>query len=720
MQSLWARAGQAHRCGCRACSTAVGAVGKRATSAAGRRKATFAEIFTACYSSVFATAAVVDALRKDERRKELDRQLEEAKRELSELRQRSSKGSAKTESADSDLSIHQMDALWKSLKEIYINRPFMKEIDKPATIDKSELVAELTGDYYNAADEPSLRALGQIDYEKLEKAIMAEERNTRISFRESLTQAQLLRESQTVEGLVQQLLYRAEILDNNATTSASFDEARGLAAKGYPKFSFRSIDPVKASRNTSTLNTHIRALVETEDLSWKEKIGRVCYNLLVSAHPPDMHTYNTLIVAFDKSGHHAFSDALVHSFFYRLKLKPTPSTFTAILNHYKLTNNHGQFLRTLACLAGLDGQSGGKVGRRHVQDVENWGMETWAANTKMRTRTGDWFWEHVPLNVPLVESVLNGLLHFKLFDEAASFFVSCMRSGVALSTRAVRQVFDECVAALDWRAAVRLVQGLSDSRKRWERLLSQEDDHAAAHLVGRVFALIDLCGLGTHDQQPSERCLANLNISGPKLNQLLESLSRVNQLLLDVNPDSLQTQNATGDTGFSLSKSRVLQFESMWKEYKFVRKTTASIESKLLYPEFSPTFRASLAMHIGTTAVQKSLILAQELDDAWPPNETRPQELTQAICDGQVLDGQGLVEEMEAMTINDKRVEHQEEGPEPREAATSSMVARGWNREQNQAISDGLRFKPRGLLAWQRPSHRTVYAEERRQWAVGS
>ena len=39
----------------------------------------------------------------------------------------------------------------------------------------------------------------------------------------------------------------------------------------------------------------------------------------------------------------------------------------------------------------------------------------------MRTRTGDWVWEHVPLNRALVEEVITGLLHFKLFDQAASF-----------------------------------------------------------------------------------------------------------------------------------------------------------------------------------------------------------------------------------------------------------------------------------------------------------
>ncbi|OAA41355.1 hypothetical protein NOR_05433 [Metarhizium rileyi] len=719
MQYLWVRAGRAHRCGCRACSTAVGVAGRRATGAAGRRKATFAEIFTACYSSVFATAAIVDAVRKDDRRKELDRQLEEAKRELGELLERSNPISPKTEANTSDISIKQMDILWKSLKAIYQNRPYMKEIDKPAMIDASELVANLKENYYNAEGEYYLRSSSQIDYEQLERAIMDEEQDSRISSREALNQIQLLRESQSVEYLVRQLLRRAELIDTDLNECPSFTEARGLTERGYPNFSFRSVNPGKASKNTIALNRQIRHLVNTNDLSWKEIIGRVCYNIFVSAYPPDMHTYNTLIVAFDRAGRHAFSDALVYSFFHQRLLKPTPSTFTAILNHYKITHNHGQFLRTLACLTGLEEKYGGKMGRRHVKDIELWGMEKLAANTSLRTRTGNWVWEHVPLNIPLVETVLNGLLYFKLFDEAASFFVSCMRAGVSLSSRAVKQLFDECVAALDWRAAVRLVRGLSNGQKRWEVLLSQEDVDTAAHLVGRVLALIDFCGLNSHGEHVGEKRLKNLDISGPKLHRLLDSLVKAKLLLPDVYSGSLQAANAEARTESSRSKSRLLQLESLWKEYVFVRKTTNSIESKLLCPEFSSTFRTAMAMHIGASAVRKSLMLAREFQDAVSPNVSPSHQSPRAIRNNYTSDEESLGEGIEAVTVTDDWMELQGGSKLQDLQKTASTATADWSRKQDRLASQGLCFKSRGLLTWQRPSQRIVYTE-RRQLVVGT
>lgn len=721
MQSLWSRAGQAHRCGCRACSTAVGAVGRRAAAGA-RRKPTFAEIFTACYSSVFATAALVDAVRKDDRRRELDRQIEETRKELSDLREQARSTSASNSPQPTELSPQQMDTLWKSLKTIYINRPYMKEIDKPAMACSSELVSSLKAEYYNSPTDAALQASRRTNYEQLERAIMAEERDSTVAFREPRNKLQLLNESSSIEHLVQQFLRRAEILDESSEACPSFEEARGLAQKGYPNFTYRSINPKSASKNTLTLNKRLRSLVGNDELGLKEKIGRVCYNLLVSAHPPDMHTYNTLIVAFDKSGQHTFSDALVHSFFHQRLLKPTASTFSAILNHYKMTNNHGKFLRGLACITGLDTLTGSKLGRRHVNDVQlSPQLRKWAADTTLRTRTGDYVWEHVPLNLPLVESILTGLVHFKLFDDAASFFITCMRSGVEVSTRVVIQVFDECIAALDWRAAVRLVRGLSNSHKKWQRLLTLQDNTAnAAYLVSRVIVLLDLCGLCSQGQSPSKQCLDNLDISRAKLNKLLASLANTNLILTDAQSGVLGAAITPDDTSLSLSTSRLLQIESLWKEYEFVRKTTASIESKLLYPEFGPIFRESMVQYIGNMAIQRSLNLTQELEGAtWPSNTSSqwPQRKLRLDLPGhaQPDDQEGKIIKEEELRWQDHALPNMGEPLQGTAVACTSSI--GYGRFQEGTAANGLPLRPRGLLTWARPGNRLVYPE-RRQWAL--
>lgn len=613
MQTLWSRAGQARRTGCRACDTAVNALGRRVTTGTRQRKATFAEIFTACYSSMFATAAVVDAIRKEDKRQDLDRQLEETRRELAELHMlrvlEETRISPKFEDEHVDLTPEQMDQLWQSLKDIYTNRPFMKEIHRPVTLRVSEFLTRLRTQHYDCPDEATMLILRRTDYERLECAIQEEEIDIRLPHREHLNQRHLFNDTRTIVHMIKQLLDRAAAHDKSSSSSPSWEEARQMVETRSHTFTFSSIDPARAKQNTAHLNRRLREVVNSQELGLKEKVGRVCFNLLVSAHPPDMHTYNTLIVAFDKHGHQFLSESLVNSFFHYRRLKPTPSTFVAILNHYKDSNNHGKFLRALACMTGLDTQTGAKIRRRHVGDMISASMGGQdKSKSRTTTTTGDWTYEMVPLHQPLIESVIHGLLHFKLYDQAANFFVSSMKAGVLLSTSTVRQVFDECIIALDWQAAVRLILGFTNCRQdTWSRMLLNCDD-GVSYLVGRLHVLLDLCGLQS-SSQVSKSMLANLDISIPRYRDFLEALDRLDSAA------ALDTHRSTRDAtldALNSSNSRLLQIESLWKEQALVRRTTQSIESKLLSSSFPPEFRASMALHIGNSAMEQTIRLSEE------------------------------------------------------------------------------------------------------------
>ncbi|KAM0430501.1 hypothetical protein ACHAPT_005848 [Fusarium lateritium] len=712
MQSLWSRAGQAHRCGCRVCETAVSALGRRVTTAASRpRKVTFAEIFTACYSSMFATAAVVDAVRKEDRRQELDRQLEETRRELTELQMLRTLETNRVTSnlaADQDeMNISQMDHLWKALKDIYTNRPYMKEISKPVTVRVSEFLNRLQADYYQCPDETTMLALRQTDYERLEQAIMDEEIDRSLPHRTPISQKHLHNDSRTVVHLVRQLLDRADAHDKSTSPSPSFDEARQMAT-GKVSYTFDSIDPARARRNRITLNRRLREVVDSPDLGLREKVGRVCYNLLVSAYPADMHTYNTLIVAFDKHGHKYMSEPLVNSFFYYRRLQPTPSTFVAILNHYKNSQNHGRFLRALACLTGLDTQTGAKLGRRHVDDLIP--TQVQERRDKSSTRTGDWIWEHAPLNKPLIEAVIGGLLHFRLFDQAAIFFVSCMKANVVLGTNTIKQLFDECILALDWKAAVRLIQGFTNCPNAWQSMLMGRNE-GTTYLIGRLHVLLDLVGLRASDDQVSKSTLDNLSISNRGFRRFLNALKKIDST------SQLQLQNSTTQLVNS-PESRLLQIEALWKEQATVGRIRLSIESKLLYPDFRPQFRESMALYIGNTATEQTLQLNEELIDVLSqlPVSKHVQEIL-AECEPFRSDAVDEVTEVQGQQpagedqAEETGVSFRHEGaaivlPEP-----TTISAGRISKTPGQ-----LRARPRRLITWPVPDQRPAYLVQG-QWA---
>src|SRR5450432_2622353 len=79
MQVIWSRVAQTSSCRCNACLHSATKLARRTTTAASKRQLKASDVFTLCYSAMFATAAVVDAKRKDERRKQWDRAIEEAK-----------------------------------------------------------------------------------------------------------------------------------------------------------------------------------------------------------------------------------------------------------------------------------------------------------------------------------------------------------------------------------------------------------------------------------------------------------------------------------------------------------------------------------------------------------------------------------------------------------------------------------------------------------------
>ncbi|KAH6977111.1 hypothetical protein BKA56DRAFT_587690 [Ilyonectria sp. MPI-CAGE-AT-0026] len=621
MQSLWSRAGQAHRCGCRVCDVAVSTLSRRVTTAATRpRKPTFTEIFTACYSTMFASAAVVDAIRKEDQRRELDSQLEDARRELAELQivraMEAKRIAANVDAGQPELTLDQMNALWDSLKEVCASRPFLKEINKPVTLSVSELLARLHDEHYHNPDPATMQALRQTDYERIELAIQEEELDTNIHRREPQTQEQLHRDSRTVVQLVRQLLKRAELKDKSSHPCPSVTEAYTLASRHTQSFTFASIDPPQARKSTYLLNRQLREIINSPSLGLKEIVGRVCYNILVSAYPPDMHTYNTLIVGFDKLGHKSLAESLVNSYFHKRRIYPTPSTFVAFVNHYKDSSNALEFLRMIACITGIDTQTGAKIGRRLRIDIEQLeASPEWARGEGM-TPAGDWVNKNVPLDQPLIEAILNGLLDFRMFDQAVTFFLSCMNASVSVNTSVVRRLFDECILALDWRAAVHLVRGFTHGQNIVPSMLGRGDEKA--YLVSRLRVLVDICGLSRSGQTVSKSALANLDIPSTKFGQFMKALAEADGTSA-LNTDSSNSTLAQSelDQAASSSRSRLLQIESMLRELRYVERETCGVESKLLYPNFSLEFRTSMAFFLGECRIQHSIELEQDCADAF-------------------------------------------------------------------------------------------------------
>src|SRR5579862_2032461 len=83
MQTIWSRAKPTpSSCRCTSCISVAAAIARRATTSATRRRLKVGDTFTAFYSAIFATAALVDAKIKEDRRNGLDRMIQEAREDV--------------------------------------------------------------------------------------------------------------------------------------------------------------------------------------------------------------------------------------------------------------------------------------------------------------------------------------------------------------------------------------------------------------------------------------------------------------------------------------------------------------------------------------------------------------------------------------------------------------------------------------------------------------
>ncbi|RDA88472.1 hypothetical protein CP532_6682 [Ophiocordyceps camponoti-leonardi (nom. inval.)] len=613
MLSLWLGYRLLRPCGCRACISALRGGGRRVATAARRRKPSLAEILTACYSTVMLSATCADAFRKDRRRIEIDQKLDAARQALVDLQNSDSSRKLEAKPYDApapDMTRRQMIAVWGALKEIYYDRSFMEDAYISRPVGGWDIVKQLKIHLYNCPDRKELWKRRRTDYDWLERAVIAEQSDPTIRLREARIETHLFYERAAVENLVCRFVYRAKRQEITSRTEPWLRDAiERILNKGGVEYTFPEVDRARWRRNVELLTRHLRECIASSGESLRQKIGKVCYNLLVSAYAPDVFVYNTLIVAFSRAYLNTFADIVIWSFFYERMIRPTALTYVLILNHYSVTSEYDKFLKVIGRIAGCDGEVGGKIARRHIDECERGGkLGKWARDDGIRTQIGEWVFQHVPLTRNIMNEILRGLVRFKLFQQAVYLYITCMTCKFVFSPVIIRNLLDECVNALDRRAALELIRGLIAHCREWKAFMMTGDVEADWYLINRIYTLLDICGLRYGPESVSEQYLGELGISPASLAGLLADL--------DLHQHWLRKpcfpSNVEGEPSVVRSQSRLLQLQSLCREVDVVRGTTRSLESTLLYPCFPLEFRLLMVQFIGEQALEQSSRLMEE------------------------------------------------------------------------------------------------------------
>ena len=520
MQVLWSRAAQTRSsCRCCNCLNAATAIARRTTTAASTRRLKVGDLFTACYSTILATAAFADAKVKEDRRKEWDRVIEEAKAGMP------------TEELEVPGRIHTATmADFFSRRATYSPMAVSDEEGRARTASKP-IPAIWNGTSWKASCttrdmplEPQLRKLEAHLKQSLEPSphtftqtrassddsIDGEEEwveevdpSLQLGPREPKSRLHLDKMEEMIAKLVARLLLgiRAFSSLRGSEVSGNVDiswqmkdmveriEALHKGATRLPAYSWPDDQSVQEERRE--LHRSMTALHKTTLKSFDSDLmlAKMCYNLLISTSPPSITTYNILIDSLTQLGQHDLAQVVVDSFLYDSKYRPSPATIHVILSHYTAKNDQAGFKAMIERMRSVNGDM--RIGKRALCLLPIPGVQKWATANKVIHRAGS-FIHKVPRTSKIFESLIQGSLRMTSLTSAVRYIRAALREGAPLKSEIIFEVMRACVTEADYRAGKSL---LTTILSQWECGAIFPDVAYSKDVRWCIYQLLHLCGI---------------------------------------------------------------------------------------------------------------------------------------------------------------------------------------------------------------------------------
>jgi hypothetical protein len=503
MQAIWSRVGQTPFCRCRTCINTANGLVRRSSNAVGRRKPTFADVFTACYTSILGTAAVLDARNKDDRRRKLDKELEDARAALAtyNVKEKPTQKSPKT--SYQDLNSHLYPSKTDKTRSEDVLETLCAVITAPINVQLASQRLKSRGheveNLWHEFQLGPLRDDGTIESRKDERRLWSrikfdEEYDTRpLSTCSPRTQPQLRQLEDRTRELINRLLEQCGSPDSNIPDDKLYQDIKQMNARSFPHYEHPLDRETDARKSRLELNKSLRTVFKTYPATERRAmVGTICYNLLASEFPPNIHTYNTLVYGFNRRRQPDLAQAVLDMLASDKTLRPTQQTMICLLNHYITTGNVLGFYHHIARMIGKSTVGIG-LQKKHVELLpNNRNVQEWVKETSV-ARFGDLLVETAKFSGNILETIMRGFLHFNLLRQAVTVFILCLRQNINFgNTRIVSQLFDQCIYALNAPLASALIRALAEHLHVVARLISTDP---ASRIAGQINNLLDICRL---------------------------------------------------------------------------------------------------------------------------------------------------------------------------------------------------------------------------------
>ncbi|PMD27773.1 hypothetical protein NA56DRAFT_546973, partial [Hyaloscypha hepaticicola] len=457
MQVLWSRAQARAACRCGSCLHA--AIARRTTTAAGRRRLKISDIFTACYSTILATAAFADAKVKEDRRKEWDRVIAEAKAEMPGNQLEDVEGTYSQPMSNSEGPMlnygenSQATVLLKpawGLPDVWTAPPRIQETpleNKLRILDSQLKEIPVLSAFIEKQKTVDLRSS---DSDPIDDMV-GEHQDPELFPREPRKELHMRKMEEMIAKLVDRLLLQTSmfsvessaVLEANDIREQMNDIAERIEAlrTGFiqlPSYSWADRESVEEQR--SALHRSLTVLCHgttPSKFSVDLMLAKICYNLLISTAPPTISTYNTLLREFNRLRQPHLTQIVVDSFFYESRFKLNSTTGRLILDHYRVKQDPEGFNTIVKRMGGHDKSM--RIRRCHTSSIWNKSAKEWALTNKVIHR-GAFIYQKMHRGADIFDSLICGSLEMKGVRCAIRYVRAAFREGYEVTSETLCNV----------------------------------------------------------------------------------------------------------------------------------------------------------------------------------------------------------------------------------------------------------------------------------------
>jgi len=508
MQTIWSRIAQGSAagsaCKCPQCLTFAGGLTRRVGAGATRQKPKYLTSSTLWYSGIFAAAATLDAGAKLRRREKWDRAIAEVKQELGreeKIGLTEGHGTAIEAAQDDETVLYSPDVLDEAFEEL---EPTFRDQRWPANTGPPLLAHNLAPESIYAKrrrrekvetrrwTRKKLETIS-LSVDLLQLRMMIALINGGLSDEAAIAvpedyAANLLRKKDALHAHKQTLKHDLgrvrlanEDLDDYERTSSHLP----LNAFSTTEADESGYHIVQTPRELnialqSLLKQHKRQKISTPTL-----LARICYNLSASPLPPNLDTYNTLLLGLSAAEQPHIVTCVIRSM-KQCNLRPNETSIAAILNHYTATDDAASFVHFVETMRGK--HLGLALARPDVRI-------TAVSNGRLVPKEGDpTKIIQLPYPTPKVfAALISGVTKFGGFDTALGVCKNMGEEGWGLCMSGLAPLLQDCVDRRDWEAGLSVWDQVQQLKARSKRQNSIQD-RGHERVPMRVYAaMLRLC-----------------------------------------------------------------------------------------------------------------------------------------------------------------------------------------------------------------------------------